>query len=80
MNVTAISAKFTLPTEEAIRLKFDNRLDDIVKQNLVRKLAFEILESGVLDVQRIENKYGNYETVFEGTLSCLNRTKPLTNN
>ena len=72
MDFTIVKAQFSISTEEAIRLKFENKLDDIVKQNLARKLAFEILESGLLDVKPNENKYGNYETVFEGTLFVCN--------
>ena len=72
MNVTSVRAEFSMSTEDIIRLKFENKLDNIVKQNLVRKLAFEILERGLLDVKLIENKYDNYQTVFEGTLFVCN--------
>ena len=72
MNVTAVSAKFSISTEEAIRLKFENKLDDIVKHNLAQSLASEILENNLLDSQTTEHrpllKYGKDETVFTVTL------------
>ena len=72
MNVTAVNAQFTMSTEEAIRLKFENKLDDIVKHNLAQSLASEILENNLLDSQTTERrplfKYGKDETVFSVTL------------
>ena len=60
MNITQVNAQFTILTEEAVRLKFENRLDDIIKHHLARKLVSEIIENNLLDMQSIENKLNNY--------------------
>ncbi len=72
MNVTAVKAQFTMRTEEVIRLKFENSLDDIIKHHLAKKLVSEIIESGLLSVYSIENKLNDSwigpETVFKASL------------
>ena len=72
MNVTAVSAKFSMSTEEAIRLKFENKLDDIVKHNLAQSLASDIIANSLLDIQSNEHKpllkYGKDKTIFSVTL------------
>ena len=60
MNVTAVNAQFTLSTEEVVRLKFENKLDDIIKHHLARKLVSEIIENNLLDMHSIENRHSNY--------------------
>ena len=77
MNITQVNAQFSISTEEALRLKFENKLDDIVKHNLAIKLAYEILENNLLDLRTTDNtallKYAKDETVFQGSLSiCSN--------
>ena len=72
MNVTAVNAQFTMSTEEVIRLKFENKLDDIVKYNLAQSLASEILENNLLDLLTTDNtallKCAKDKTVFSVTL------------
>lgn len=72
MNVTAVNAQFTMSTEEVIRLKFENKLDDIVKHNLAQSLASEILENNLLDLLTTDNtallKCAKDKTVFSVTL------------
>lgn len=68
MNITQVNARFTIPTEDVVRLKFENRLDNTLKHHLARKLVFEIIENNLLDLSSIENKHRNYgprtETTF----------------
>ena len=72
MNVTAINAQFTMGTEEVIRLKFENSLDDIVKHRLAKNLVSEIIESNLLSIHSIENKPNDswlgHETIFKASL------------
>ena len=68
MNTIVVKAHFSISTEDAIRLKFENKLDDIVKHNLARKLADEILENDLLTIHSVKSIHSNYETLFNATL------------
>ena len=70
MNVTAVNAQFTMRTEEVIRLKFENSIDDIVKHHLAKNLVSEIIESNLLDMQSIGNKLNNYSHRPEITIKA----------
>ena len=70
MNIVKVYAEFTIPTEEAVRLKFENKLDDIVKHHLARKLVSEIIENNLLDMQSIGNKLNNYSHKPEITIKA----------
>ena len=70
MNITQVNAQFTILTEEAVRLKFENKLDDIVKHHLARKLVYEIIENNLLDMQSIWNKLNNYSHRPEITIKA----------
>ena len=67
-NLTAVKARFNIPTDKAVRLKFEDKLDEVVKYNLAQSLVSEIIAGGLLDIQSQENNYGTYQTVFEGTI------------
>ena len=68
MNYISVNAQFSIRTEEAVKLKFENRLDDIVKDNLARKLAEEILENDLLTIHSVKSIHSNYETLFNASL------------
>lgn len=68
MNYISVNAQFSISTEEAVKLKFENRLDDIVKDNLARKLAEEILENNLLTIHSVKSIHSNYETLFNASL------------
>ena len=70
MNYISVNAQFSISTEEAVKLKFENRLDDIVKDNLARKLMFEIIENNLLDLQSIENNLNNFSHIPEITFKA----------
>lgn len=68
MNTRVFNAQFSISTEEAIRLKFENELDDIVKHNLAKKLVEEIIKNDLLNIHSVKSIHNNYETLFNASL------------
>ena len=68
MNTMVVNAQFSISTKEAIKRKFENRLDDIVKHNLARKLVEEIIENDLLNIHYAKSMHSNYETLFNASL------------
>ena len=68
MNTMVVNAQFSIPTKEAIKLKFENELDDIVKHNLAKKLVEVIIENDLLNIHSVKIVHNNYETLFNATL------------
>ena len=51
-----LEARFTLTQKEAIRLKFDNRLEATIKQDLCHNLAQQLMDSSHIKfIQHIHN-------------------------
>lgn len=60
-------AQCAMPSEEAVRLKFEQTLDDVVNHILIHELAKQIINSGKF-ITYSERSSSSYDTIFKARI------------
>ncbi len=71
-----LTASFKLPTQEVIKLKFENKLDSLLKRILTEQLVKELIDSNCVEIIKYEpspSNPGSFSFFEPKTLTFLAR-------